>query len=419
MQQTAQDYLLGLIQTSRATMTRIAETIPDSDSQACQHLLSHALWQDEVLTQQVTQAVSSQLGPSAALLLDSSAFNKKGDASAGVARQYNGNRGKVDNCQVGVFAALATEMHASPIGCKLYLSRDWIDDVARCDKAGIPESARVFKTQNQLALDLVRQTRAFGAAFRFVGGDGAFGHDGAFRQGLRQDGERFLLDVHSDLKVWLHEPELDLSQAKQGRPRKKPRWDTAQIAINAWAATQPASAWQRVTLREGEKLILSVDALTLPVWVQDEENGAPIRYRMVIRREVGDPSTLKYSLSNVPDSVSLRELVKMQGRRHRIEQSFREAKQECGMADYQVRKWQGWHRHMLLVSLAMLLVLELRLAYEEDLPWLSARDIIESLSALLPRIGTTIDALAMLMEQRHKLRQKAQENHYKRVYLLG
>lgn len=407
------------MQTARATTTRIAETIPDSDSQACQHLLSHALWQDDLLTRQVTQAVSHQLGKSAALLLDSSAIHKKGIASAGVARQYNGNLGKVDNCQVGVFAALATETHASPIGAKLYLPQAWTDDAARCDKAGIPESARVFKTQNQLALDLVRQARAFGAAFSFVGGDGAFGHDGAFRQSLRQLQERFLLDVHSDLKVWLHEPELDLSQAKQGRLRKTPRWLSAQVRINAWAAAQPAAAWQRVTLREGEKLILSVDALTLAVWVQDEEHGAPIRYRLVIRREVGDPSTLKYSLSNMPDSVSLRELVKMQGRRHRIEQSFREAKQECGMADYQLRKWQGWQRHMLLVSLAMLLVLELRLAYQADLPWLSARDIVDSLSALLPRIGTTIDALALLMEQRHKLRQRAQENHYKRAYLLG
>ena len=134
------------------------------------------------------------------------ARGSKGDMSVGVARQHNGRLGKIDNCQVAVFAALGCGDRASLIGARLYLPQDWCQDAERCRKAGIPEEARPFKTKSQLALELVKEQRALGIRFDWISADAGYGKEPAFLRALDDAGEKFVIDVHRTQRIWLDNP---------------------------------------------------------------------------------------------------------------------------------------------------------------------------------------------------------------------
>ena len=154
-------YLCGLMQARRKNMERMAEVVPESDDQALQHFLSNSPWDARAVLGQVASEADALLGGTrdSALLIDESGFTKKGRHSVGVARQWNGRLGKVDNCQVGVFAALSRGPAATLIDTRLYLPGSWVDNRDRCEAAGIPEAARRAQSKAQLALEMVRANR--------------------------------------------------------------------------------------------------------------------------------------------------------------------------------------------------------------------------------------------------------------------
>ncbi len=159
--QVSQQYLSGLMQAVRKNMERMAEVVPGANGQSLQHFLSNSKWDAEAVMAQVARIADQLIGgsPDTGLLIDESAFKKKGDQSAGVARQWNGREGKVENSQVGVFASLVRGTLASLIAGRLYLPKCWVEDAARCEAAGIPEEQRVAKSKCDLAVELVQQTR--------------------------------------------------------------------------------------------------------------------------------------------------------------------------------------------------------------------------------------------------------------------
>jgi SRSO17 transposase len=142
----------------------------------------------------------------AGLLIDETSFLKKGDRSVGVARQYLGRLGKVDNGQVAVFGALSRKDRVLPIDVRLFLPEEWIQDPARCQRAGIPESGRQYKTKKELALEIVDQTRQQGSRFGWVGGDAAYGSGLDFLYALDERPESFLIDIHKDQHIYLTDP---------------------------------------------------------------------------------------------------------------------------------------------------------------------------------------------------------------------
>jgi SRSO17 transposase len=408
-------YMRGLFQSERANMLRMSE-INEVDHQAMQHMLTEGCVDWQGFGQQIALEANDLLGgKEAVLIFDESGFAKKGVASAGVARQWNGRLGKVDNCQVGVFATLCRGDLATVIDTRLYLPEAWCQDAARCQKAAIPKDERVFRSKSQLALAMLQTARQRGIQFGYAGFDGGYGKDPALLRGVDQQGCRFVADVHCDQAIYLQDPEPQVPEWS-GRGRKpshlQPQY--ASQRVDRWAVAQPPDAWQRLTLREGEKGILVAEYLHTPVWVWDGEEEAAHCWHLLVRREVGADAISHYCLSNAPLETPWQELARVQAQRFFIEHSFREAKSECGMADYQVRRWDAWHHHMALVMLGTLFLVKQKQAGRQQWPMLSFNDLVTALEQLLPRRQLTAEELADIIRKRHDLRQKAKKSHARR-----
>lgn len=187
------------------------------------------------------------------------------------------------------------------------------------------------------------------------------------------------------------------------------------VRVDAWAAAQPADAWQRLDLRDGEQGQLTAEYLHTPIWVWDGAEERAHYWHLLVRREVGAWDVSHYCLSNAPIETPLCELARVQAQRYFIEHSFREAKTECGMADYQVRRWDAWHHHMALVMLATLFLAKQKILGRQQWPMLSFNDLVTALAHLLPRRQLTAEELAAIIQRRHQLRLKAKDSHARRT----
>jgi SRSO17 transposase len=312
-----------------------------------QYFVGCGQWDDEAVMAELRAHVREELAdPLAVLVIDPSAFPKKGTDSCGVARQWCGRLGKVDNCQVGVFLAYAAPQGYAPLDRRLYLPEDWAADAERRKKAHVPADV-IFQERWRMALDLLDRCRG-DLPHAWVAGDDELGRAAEFRQALRQRGERYVLDVPCNTTV----RDLDgrrppRKKAGVGRKRQVPfrRADT-------WAARQPAGRWTRLTIRDGEKGPLEVEALTARVRAKQERRIGP-EERLLVVRTLGPGAKTDYALTNAAADVPLAELVRARSERHRIEQVFQEANGEAGLAHYEVRSWVGWHHHMTLSLLAL------------------------------------------------------------------
>jgi SRSO17 transposase len=311
-----------------------------------QYFVGCGSWDDEaVMAEMRTHAREDLADPDAVLVIDPSAFPKKGDDSCGVARQWCGRLGKVENCQVGVFLAYAAPGGHAPLDRRLYLPEDWAADTERRKKCHVPGDV-VFQERWRIALDLLDRSRA-DFPHAWVAADDEFGRAAEFRAALRHWGERYVLDVPCNTTV----RDLDgrrppRRKAGVGRKRAVPfrRADT-------WAARQPAARWTRLTIRDGQKGPLEVEALTARVRAKQERRIGP-EERLLVVRTLGPGAKTDYALTNAAADVPLAELVRARSERHRIEQMFQEAKGEAGLAHYEVRSWVGWHHHVTLSLLA-------------------------------------------------------------------
>jgi SRSO17 transposase len=416
---TFEGYVRGLFQSEKANMLRMSE-VNEVDHQSMQHMLTEGCVDWQGFGRQIAQEANELLGGAdAVLIFDESGFAKKGEASAGVARQWNGRLGKVDNCQVGVFATLCRGDMATLIDARLYLPEAWCNDDERCKKAAIPEDKRQFQSKTQLALAMLEIARQRGIEFGYVGIDGGYGKEPAFLRGVDEQGCRFVADVHCDQTIYLQNPD-PLVPAWSGRG-KQPSHRKPQCTgqrVDQWAAAQTVDAWQQLTLREGEKGLLVADYLHAHVWVWDGEEEQARCWHLLVRREVGANSISHYCLSNAPLDTPWQELARVQAQRFFIEHSFREAKSECGMAGYQVRRWDAWHNHMALVMLGTLFLVKQKKAGRQQWPMLSFNDLVTALEHLLPRRQLTAEELADIINKRHYLRRKAKESHARRSQVV-
>lgn len=393
----AEKYLHGLYQSPRANMERMSEMVAQTEYHSLHHMLSDAVWDFAGVRQDAAQQANELLGGAAAgLLLDESGFEKKGVASAGVARQYNGRLGKVENSQVGVFAALANGPLAAIIDFELFLPADWVADEARCAKAGIPESARIFRSKPQIAAEMVKRARAAGVRFAFIGADGLYGNATWLLFEWQAEGEVFATEVHIDQQFYFANPALALA----------PPWQARE-----WAARLKPSAWQTVVLRDGEKGEVRAQFACTRVWVTHPNSEQSHEWHLLARR---DGKKVKFLLSNAAPDTPLAELARMQAQRHFIERAFEDAKGCCGMADYQVRKWRAWHNHMALVCVALLFLVKERQKHAPYASLLSCADVVDLLVAQLPvKIHGRDDAVRTIVE-RHKRRQRARDSAHRR-----
>lgn len=303
-------------------------------------------WDDEYVMTELREHVREELAePDGVVVIDPSSFPKKGTESCGVGRQWSGRLGKVDNCQVGVFLAYAASNGYAPLDRRLYLPEDWAEDDARREKCHVPPEIK-FQEKWRIALDLLDRTLP-GLPHGWIVGDDELGRAADFRAALRSRPERYILDVPCNTTV------RDLEQRRPrrrhaGRGRKR---EVPFRRVDDWAKNQPASRWERITVRDGEKGPLEVDAMTVRVCAKQENRIGP-EERLVVIRPVGESRT-DYALTNADDQVPLAEMVRAQRQRHRVEEVFEAGNGEAGLDHYEVRSWVGWHHHITLSFIAL------------------------------------------------------------------
>jgi SRSO17 transposase len=400
---------------SRKNMDRMAEVVPESKSRNLQQFITHSKWDYRDVIDHVSQDVNNLLGDSrnAGLLIDESGFSKQGKVSVGVSRQWLGRLGKVDNGQVAVFGALANGQYVAPVDVRLYLPQEWTNDSKRCERAGIPQDARRFRRKTELALDIVKHARKSGLRYGWIGADAGYGKGPGFCLALDEMDETFCIDLHSDFQVYVQDPKPYLPQKanKAGRPFKRYRSDQEGIEVKALLDSLPKKCWKTVTLRKTTRGVLKVRICRLKVYVWDGESEKVKCWTLIATKSIRRNPDTKISLTNASKHTTLKRLGWMQRQRYWVERAFEDAKSECGMADYQVRKWSAWHHHMALVMMAMLFMLSERIYHKDTYPLLSSADIEELLAHFLPRRDVTEEEVIFQLEQRHLQRQKAIDSH--------
>lgn len=307
-------------------------------------------WDDAPLREELQGQIRRHLGQGdGVLVFDPSGFPKSGRGSVGVARQWCGRLGKVDNCQVAIYLGYVSRKGHTLVDSRLYLPKEWTKETARLDKAGVPKTSRAYRTRHQLVLEMLADHSA-ALPHRWLAGDDEMGRPSWFRRRLTTLHERYLLAVPANTALRDLETALPESNGTGRRPTRP--WHSVQ----AWSQSLDASAWQRLDVRDGAKGPLVVEIVTRRVVTRDhrrqqgdEELLAVIRYR---DRDQDRVVKVDYYLSNAEPETPLGELARVAKAEHRIEECLQRSKSEAGLADYEVRHWTGWQHHQTLSLLA-------------------------------------------------------------------
>lgn len=314
--------------------------------QGLQRFVGQGKWKDVDVRAEIHRQVAEVLGdPEGVLVLDSSGFPKKGTHSVGVARQWCGRLGKEDNGPVGVFLGYVGQGSYALIEGDLYLPHAWTRSRARLESCHVPRTIG-FRTKIQIAEEILRLV-APKLPHAWIVGDDEFGRPADFRRKLRRRGERYLLDIPSNTVIRdLQAPLPDRVAHQRGRSVQVPF-----VSVKAWADVQPARAWKRVLVRQGEKGPLEVEMATTPVRTRPNRKIGP-KELLVVTRTLATTPEYKYFLSNADSTTSPNLLAPVAGTRHWIEQCFEISKDDIGMDHYEVRSWMGWHHHMTMSFMA-------------------------------------------------------------------
>jgi len=352
-------YLQGLmLPIERKAIQPMAMALEGGNIQAMQQFIGQGRWRDENLLHKHWQLVDETLGEEDGVcIVDESGFPKKGHHSVAVARQWCGALGKVDNCQVGVFAAYASRQGYTLVDRCLYLPQEWFGDDhhARWQKCGIPDET-TFKTKPQLALEMLRAVVAEGSLrFRWVTCDEVYGGNPHFLDGVAELDRWTMAEVPHHTRVWTTRPKTELpGWSGRGRRPARERLVRGQPQpqrVDRIAARLKSDAWQAYVIKEGSKgPIVAEFAFLDGVAVRDDLPGPEVR--IVFRRALGEEAELKVYLTNAPADTPLMELVRVTGMRWPIETAIEEGKDALGMDHYEVRSWLGWHHHMTECILA-------------------------------------------------------------------
>ncbi len=389
----ARQYLSGLLgDIRRKNIERIGEKIDQVDYQSVHNFVSESNWDHRTLVNRIGRDANSLLGGNAEsmLLLDETSFLKKGTHSVGVARQYCGCSGKIENGQVSVLGVLGCQGDATLIDYRLYLPENWTEDRERLDRAKVPKDQRTFKTKPELAWETVETALDNNLNFSWVGMDSLYGSNSKLLEKLEERALRYVADVRSNQKFYIKD-----GSGKLQHQRVDKLW-----------IEQAGSQAEHVHFRNATKGSLHAQVLVTEVYSKD---GEPTARSLVISCD--GTGAIKYSLTNATGCA--REHCYRQHQRYWIERAIQEAKNEVGMAQYQVRGWQGWHQHIAMVCLAMLFVTQQKLLNRESAPLLSTHDVVELLSFYLPSKQKSEQEIFRQLAHRHSARLKSIQHYYK------
>jgi len=370
------DYMVGQCSAlERKSIEPMALQVEGGASRGLQRFISDVCWDEEQMLWNYHQLVAAEMGePDGVLMFDETGFVKKGKDSVGVARQYCGPLGKVENCQVGVFAGYASRQGYALVDKRLFLPEVWFTAAyaARRAKCKIPPQV-TFQSKPQLAAMMLQAIRQEGLLpFKYVVADCLYGNSPDFLDAVDACvGVTTLVAIPSETRCWLQRPQTaDRGYRYKGEGRSKrvvvaPKPTPHSVA--AVAANLPASCWYQRTVSEGTKGPLAYAFARQRVTLC--KDGLPKRtVWLVIKRTIEGEPTYSYYISNAPVSTPLRTFVWLSGVRWAVEQCFEEGKTELGMDQYEVRKYPGWHHHMLTTMLAHFFLWHLKLRLGKKSP---------------------------------------------------
>jgi SRSO17 transposase len=321
-------FLTGLLDpVARRNGWQLAEALGERSPDGVQRLLRIARWDAEAVRDALRAYVVEHLGdPAAVLVIDETGFLKKGTKSVGVQRQYSGTAGRIENCQIGVFLAYATPRGRAFLDRALYLPKNWTEDAARREEAGVPPEV-TFATKGELARTMLGRAFTADVPAAWVAGDEVYGNDGDLRRWLEGEQRPYVLAVARSHAVW-----------HRG----------LQVRVEALLAEVPEDGWQRLDIGAGSKgpRLYDWTCARLPYWT--EEGWVPW---LLIRRSVTTSEEVAFYRAFGPEETTVADLARVAGTRWAIEEGFQRAK-EVGLDQYEVRRWAGWYRHVTLCLLA-------------------------------------------------------------------
>jgi SRSO17 transposase len=361
----AKKYLRGLLtEAERKNSWQVAEAVGDRIPDRMQRLLYRVPWDADAARDRLQQFVIETFGDSQGIgVVDETGFLKKGTHSVGVARQYLGAAGKLENGQVATVLSYAAKGAHVFLDRRLYLPEEWAWDKERRALARVPQEVR-FATKPEQAIAMLLHAWEQGVPMRWVTGDEVYGDSPRLRETIQAHGRFYVLAVSANTRVWTQRPEVQEPQEQTGgRPRVAPRVvqgaPKAQM-VSEVVANLPAHAWKRLAVMQGEKGAIEYHwARTRVVESRDRLPGPEVW--LLARRSLSDPKQLAYYLAYVPARTSLETKVRVASSRYTVEQCIEEAKGETGLDEYEVRFWHSWYRHITLSMLAHAWLASIRL----------------------------------------------------------
>ena len=346
------DYCVGLLMPveRKSVEPMAAVTAPGrtaAQHQSLLHFVGQAAWLDERVLAKVRELVLPEMerhGPIEAWVIDDTGFPKKGRHSVGVSRQYCGELGKQDNCQVAVSLSLANAHASLPVAYRLYLPEGWIEDGERRRKAGVPEDVG-FRTKPEIALDHIRSACEAGFPRGVVLMDSGYGHDGKLRSGISALGLTYVAGIVGSMLVWRPGKE---PQAQRAQPPKRGRRHQPNvISAKELAFSLPTKAWRTITWREGTAEPLSARFARLRVCVASRR-AVTVPEWLLVEWPKDETEPTKCWLSTLPEDIAFDRLVDRAKLRWRIERDYQDLKQETGLGHFEGRGWRGFHHHATL-----------------------------------------------------------------------
>ena len=349
--QHAQRFIQGLLGgQERRNTENIAEVVQGGVVRTMQKFIAQGVWEDASVLKELRVHVGEALGDeNGTINIDETGFPKKGKKSVGVKRQYSGTLGRVDNCQIGVFANYFSPLGHTFIDRKIYLPEEWCRDKQRRDEAGVPQNV-VFRTKPELGLETIRTAASEEIPFQWVGGDSVYGDSPTFVRGVRELGKWYVVDVSSEARVWLKQPQMVPVGRRDGREEP----DSKPISVADAVVQLPPSAFHRVTVTEGSQGPIVYEYAEVTVWFSEEGKPTEAAERLLVRRSLNQDAELKYHRSNAPPKVTLQRVAEQRACRWSIEEDIKASKGQCGLDEYETRGWIGWHHHTALSMLALL-----------------------------------------------------------------
>jgi SRSO17 transposase len=361
----------------------------DEKVRSLQYFVGQSPWAREPVIGIHQKSVGETLGEEEGVaLIDESSVVKQGADSVGVASQYCGSVGKVANGQVGVYLGYVSRKGYSLVEGQLFMPDEWFEEehAKRRKACGVPEDL-VYKTKPEIGLELLQKAEKRGSLpFQWVAADALYGDSPTFRDGVDALDKWYFAEIKCTTPIWRTQPKVHVPKWKGcgRRPTRLRLRNSRQhpVQVKDVVRNIPKKDWVQAVLKEGSKGPIACEFAFLCV-TESRGNLPAAELWLILRRNLDDPSVIKYYFSNAPANTPLSEFVRISGMRWPIETIFEESKNAVGFDHYEMRSWLGWHHHMLLVSLAHHFLVRLRVRYQDRAPVLTVYQVQLLLSSVL------------------------------------